>query len=94
MAKHLQFPMIHSHVLIFHRILFNHLNTFGRKVILVYEIVFQQKNMKSAGLWVITMEPFRYSNAHSNTTVRGPLITEHLAFKAELCDSRYITLLL
>ena len=58
MAKHLQGPLIHSQVLIFHRIIFNLLNTFGRKVILVFEIVFQQKNMKSAGLLVITMELF------------------------------------
>ncbi len=58
MAKHLQSPLIHSQVLIFHRIIFNHLNTFGRKVMLVSEIVFHQKNMKSTGLWVITMELF------------------------------------
>ena len=56
MAKHLQAPMIHSQVLIFHKIIFNHMNTFGRKVILVSEIVLQHKNMKSAGLWVIIME--------------------------------------
>ena len=36
--------------------MFNNLNTFGRKFILVSEIVLQQKNMKSAGLWVIKME--------------------------------------
>ena len=58
MAKHLQGPMIHLQVLIFRRIIFNHLNTFDRKVILMSEIIFQQKNMNSAGLWVITMELF------------------------------------
>ena len=58
MAKRMQGALIHSQVLIFHRIMFNHLNTFGRKVVLVFEIEFQQKNMKSAGLWVITMELF------------------------------------
>ena len=50
--------LIHSQVLIVHRIIFNHLNSFGRKVILVSEIVFHQNTMKSAGLWVITMELF------------------------------------
>ena len=78
MAKHLQGPMIHSQVLIFHRIIFNHLNTFGRKVILGSEIVFQQKNMKSVGLWVITMELFviqmhiqiLQSGAHSKRNIQ------------------------
>ena len=63
------------------------------------EIVFHQKNIKSAGLWVIMFnEAFRYSNAHSNSTVRWPFKTEHSAFKAVVtrvtlpyfCDSRYI----
>ena len=57
MAKHLQGPMIHSLLLIFDRIIFNLLNTFGRKVIVVYERI-PAENMKSAGLWVITMELF------------------------------------
>ena len=52
------------------------------KVILVSEIVFQHKNMKSAGLWVIATFGFHYSNAHSNVRVRWPFKTEHLAFKA------------
>ena len=42
-AKHLQGPMIHSLLLIFDRIICNRLNTFGRKVIVVCENVFQQK---------------------------------------------------
>ena len=54
----MQGPMIHSQLLIFDRIIINCLNTFGRKVILVYDNVFQQKNMKSARLWVITMVIF------------------------------------
>ena len=41
---------------------------------------------------------FRYSNAHSNSTVRWPFKMEHSAFKAVVtrvtlpyfCDSRYI----
>ena len=41
---------------------------------------------------------FRYSNAHSNSTVRLPFKTEHSAFKAVVtrvtlpyfCDLRYI----
>ena len=74
MAKHLQGPMIHSQVLIFHRIIFNHLNTFGAKVISVSEIVFQQKNTKSAGLWVITMEVFviqiLQSGGHSKRNIQ------------------------
>ena len=49
-AKHLQGPMIHSLLLIFDRIIFN-LNTFGRKVIVVYERI-PAENMKSIGLWV------------------------------------------
>ena len=49
--------MIHSLLLIFDRIIFNLLNTFGRKVIVVYECI-PAENMKSAGLWVITMELF------------------------------------
>ena len=48
--------MIHSLLLIFDRIIF-FLNTFGRKVIVVYERI-PAENMKSAGLWVITMELF------------------------------------
>ena len=56
MAKHLQGPMIHSLLLIFDRIIFNLLNTFGRKVTIVYERI-PAENMKSAGL-VITMELF------------------------------------
>ena len=35
--------MINSQFLIFDRIIFNRLNTFGIKVILVFENVFQQK---------------------------------------------------
>ena len=52
--------MIHSLILIFDRIIFNRLNTFGRKVIVLHENVFQcrTESMKSAGLWVITMELF------------------------------------
>ena len=42
-AKHLQGPTIHSLLLIFDIIISNHLNTFGRKVIVVYENVFPQK---------------------------------------------------
>ena len=58
-AKHLQGPIIHSLLLIFDRIIFNRLNTFGRKVIVVYEWErISAENMKSAGLWVITMELF------------------------------------
>ena len=53
MAKHLQGLMIHSLLLIFDRIIFNLLNTFERKVIVVYERI-PAENMKSAGLWVIT----------------------------------------
>ena len=56
MAKHLQGPMIHSLLLIFDRIIFNLLNTFERKDV-VYERI-PAENMKSAGLWVITMELF------------------------------------
>ena len=41
---------------------------------------------------------FRYSKAHSNSTIRWPFKTEHSAFKAVVtrvtlpyfCDSRYI----
>ena len=82
MAKHLQGPTIHSLLLIFDRIISNRLNTFDRKVIVVYENVFQKKNMKSAVLWVNNNGAFHYSNAHSNLTVRWPIKTEHLAFKA------------
>ena len=91
MAKHLPGPMIHTQVLLFHRIIFNHLNTFGRKVILVAEMVFQPNNMKSAGLCVIPMELFVIkmliqiqSGGHSKRT---------LSFQSS-CGSRYITLLL
>ena len=42
-AKHLQGPMINSLLLIFDRIISNRLNTFDRKVIVVYENVFQKK---------------------------------------------------
>ena len=53
--------------------------------------------MKSAGLWVITMELF-ITNVHSNVTVKWPIKTEHSAFKAvvtrvtlpKFCDSHYI----
>ena len=102
MAKHLQGPMIHSLLLIFDRIIFNLLNTFGRKVIVVYERI-PAANMKSAGLWVNNNGAFHYQNAHSNFTVRWPIKTEHSAFKAVvtrvtlpsfrdsryICDSRY-----
>ena len=101
MAKHLQGPMIHSLLLIFDRIIFNLLNTFGRKVIVVYERI-PAENMKSAGLWVITMELF-IIKMNSNFTFRWPIKTEHSAFKAVvtrvtlpsfrdsryICDSRY-----
>ena len=43
--------------MIFDRIIFNLLNTFGRKVIVMYERI-PAENMKSAGFWVITMELF------------------------------------
>ena len=38
--------------------------------------------MKSARLWVNNNGAFHYSNAHSNLTVRWPIKTEQLAFKA------------
>ena len=50
--KRLQGPMIHSQLLICVRNSCNHLNTFGRKVIIFSENVFQQKKVKSAGLCV------------------------------------------
>ena len=52
MDKHLQGPLIHSQIYIFHRIIFNHLNTFGRKVILVFEIVifFLYYNIANKGI--------------------------------------------
>ena len=101
MAKHLQGPMIHSLLLIFDRIIFNLLNTFGRKVIVVYERI-PVENMKSAGLWVITMELFIIKML-IQILVRWPIKTEHSAFKAVvtrvtlpsfrdsryICDSRY-----
>ena len=71
------------------------MNTFGRKVILVSEIIFHQKNMKSAGLWVITMEFFVTLKL---IQILRSFKTEHSAFKAVVtlvtlpyfCDSRYI----
>ena len=98
MAKHLQGPLIHSQVFIFHRIIFNHLNTFGRKVILVSAMILQQKNMKSAGFWVITMEVSVIQMLIQILQSRWPFKMEHSAFKAVVtrvtlpyfCESRYI----
>ena len=45
-------PMIHSQLLIVDINMFNHLNTFGRKVIIFSENVFQQKKVKSTGVCV------------------------------------------
>ena len=69
--QHQHGPMIHSQLFIFDRIIFKHLNSFGRKVIIVSENVFQQKNMKSEGLWLNyrnNNRAFHYSNAHSNVS--------------------------
>ena len=89
--------MIHSQLLIVDRNMINHLNTFGRKVIIFSDNVFQQKKVKSAGVCV---------NYHNNNgvfkmlihcTVRWPFKTEHSVFKAVVTrvtlsyfrDSRY-----
>ena len=58
-------PMIHSQLLIVDINMINHLNTFGRKVIIFSDNVFQQKKVKSAGLCV---------NYHNNNGVFQMLI--------------------
>ena len=96
MAKHLQCHWF-IHRFFFHRIIFNHPNTFGRKVILnVWDSIPAEKH-EISGIMGKLNGAFRYSNVHSNYTFRWPFKTEHSAFKAvvtlvtlpHICDSCY-----